>query len=121
MQTGELFEMARAELSEPASCERSEAKAHRAMVVAVGLTADEARDLSSIDESDGAVMTQEQRIGDLSDGRPPGVAVASDREQELVLRRSEPNGDGLFFAPAEELPELGAELKEEFVVGIRRV
>ena len=121
MEARQLFEVAGAELLEAASREWGQADADHPLVLAIGLTTDESGGFCSIDESDRAVVAKEQGVGDLSDGRSALVAVAADREQELVLHGCEPDGDGLFLAPAEEPPEADAELEEQFVVGVGRV
>jgi hypothetical protein len=111
---------------------RSEAKAHDAVVVGVALTRDEASALSAVDEANGAVVPEQEVVGDLADGgRRIGAvaamaavaavamvaavakvaamaavaavgAMAADREQQLVLGGGEAGGARLLLAPAEE-------------------
>jgi hypothetical protein len=54
----------------------------------------------SIDQFDDAVVAQQQVICDVSDRRRG--TVASDGEQELVLRTGEPDGSRLLLAPVLE-------------------
>src|SRR3954454_7613986 len=56
----------------------------------------------AVDESDGAVMAQEQVVGDVSDGRSGRVVMTSDGQQELMLGGSEAGGVGVALAPAQE-------------------
>jgi len=74
---------------------------HDAVIVVVGDLLDQSRSESTSDEFDRAVVAEEQMSGDVADRRclgrrgPAvagfGAAVASDREQQLVLGRGQPD------------------------------
>ena len=75
------------------------------MVVGVALAADQPGGIGAVDELDGAVVAEEQVVGDLADGRSAGVIVAMDGEEQLMLVRGQPGRLGLLFAPAQEATE----------------
>lgn len=62
----------------------------------------------AVDQADGAVVPEEQVIGDVSDGRSGRVVMTSDREQELMLGGGEAGGAGVLLAPAQEAPQIRA-------------
>jgi hypothetical protein len=57
------------------------------VVVAVVLPAHQSGSFGAVDETDRAVVTEEQVFGDVTDRRAARVGVAPDRQQELVLDR----------------------------------
>lgn len=73
------------------------------MVVFVSDPTDEPRGVTTIDETDSAVVEKEQVVSYFSDRRATMVGVSPDREQELVLCRCEPCGTRLALAPAFEM------------------
>lgn len=75
-------------------------ESYDALVFLVMDALDESCDDGAIDQFDDAVVAQQQVIGDVPDGR--GFAVASDGEQELVLRTGESDGSCLLLAPVLE-------------------
>ena len=95
-----------------------EPQAHDPPVVGVVDAADKARFLGAVDELHGAVVAQQQRVGEITDGRPAIAAVAAHREKQLVLRRGDPRRDGLRLAPVQELAQRGAELQQALIVAV---
>ncbi len=73
----------------------------------------------AIDQAGRAVVAQQQSLGDVADGRFPWTGVPPYGEEELVLRGRESFAFGFLLAPAEEAPQLGAELEQSSVVRIR--
>jgi hypothetical protein len=88
---------------------RGEDHANLAAIGVVADALDEAVLRQAIDEADGAVMADEQMLGQLSDGRAVPVRKSSDGEQDLVLLRLEALGPGRLFAEVEEAADLVTE------------
>lgn len=76
---------------------------HEAMILGVTHSPDQTSGIGAIDQPDHAVMTQEQVVGDLSDRRSLLAAMASDRQQQLMLRGGEAGRTRLLLAPAQEM------------------
>ncbi len=117
----ELFEVTLAQLVEAPAAQRGQAQPDDPLVAPIGSTADQPGGFGSVDELDGAVVLEQEYLGDVSNGRPAPVLPAPNREQELVLRRGEPDRRGLFFAPVQEAAEAGAELEEPPVVNVGKI
>ena len=64
---------------------------HDAEAVGVRPALDEAGGGRAVDQADRAVVAEQQAVGDIADGRPAGIRVAADGQQELVLRRRQPD------------------------------
>ena len=77
----------RAQPPQPPAPDRREPEAHDAAVTRVGLTAHEVPLLGAVDQLHRTVVAEQERAGDVTDGRRIGAGVAPDREQELVLGR----------------------------------
>jgi hypothetical protein len=45
---------------------------------------DQADGLGTVDQLDGAVVAEQEGLGDLADGRPRRVGVAADGQEQLV-------------------------------------
>jgi len=104
----ELFEMLLAEGFELGGAAGREPETDDTVVLGVlGALEQPGRD-GAVDEADGAVMSEEQVIGDVSDGRSGRVVMTSDREQELMLGGGEAGGAGVLLAPAQEAPQIRA-------------
>jgi hypothetical protein len=88
------------------------------MVVAVGAAPDQSQGFRPVDETDRAVVPDQEHLGHLADGRSPRVPVPTDREEQLVLHRGESRRGRLFLAPVEEPAEADPELEEPFVVSV---
>jgi hypothetical protein len=110
--------VAATELTQSTVTERGEVQPHDAVIAAIQPPAHESGVLRSIDEPDRAVVLQQQRVGYLADRRAPRIRVATDREQELVLRRGQSRGNRLLLAPLQEPPKPGAELEEALKVSV---
>ena len=70
---------------------RREPQADDPVVVGVALPAHEAGLRGPVDEPHCAVVAQEQGVGDVADGGSPAVGVPPHREEQLVLRRGDPD------------------------------
>lgn len=92
---------------------RGQLQAHDSAIINVVGSLHEAGVLGSIDELDEAVMLQQQRRSDVTDGRGRTPArVAADGEHQLVLLRGDPFRGCLLIAPVEKTPQGGAEPKQ---------
>ena len=67
------------------------------------------------------MVPEQEYLGDVADGRPVPVLPTPDGEQQLVLRRGEPDRRGLFLAPVQEAAEAGPELEETPVVSVGKI
>ena len=74
--------------------------------------------LRAVDQTDHAVVTKQQRFGEITDARRFRFGMSANRQQELVLCRRQPCLFSLFAAPVEKPPQRIAERKEPFVVGL---
>lgn len=116
----ELLEVQRAERLEPARALVRESQADGAQVVRVRSARDEPGSLGAIDQPDGAVVAQQEMVGDVADGRAARVGVTADGEQQLVLRGRQPGRMGLPFAPAQKPAQARAKVEEPGVLRRRR-
>jgi hypothetical protein len=117
----ELFDVSFAQLVQAPAAERGQAQADDALVVPVGSTADQPRGFGPVDEFDGAVVAEQECLGDVSDRRPIPIRLTPNREQQLVLGRSEPDGHGLLLAPVQEPTQARTELEKTLVVGVGKI
>lgn len=109
-ETGQLVEVHSAECRQLVGPERGEPDAHHAVVDLVGESFDEPRALGAIDEPDHAVVPEQEVIGELADrGRS---SVATDGEEQLVLRRGQADVRCLRLAPAQKASQPIAELEQ---------
>lgn len=104
---------------DPLVTQRGEGEAGEALVVGVASAFDEAEVLGPVDETNGAVVPDEEGPGDVGDGRAPAVGVAADGEQELVLGRRHVESGGLLLAETAEAAQRNPELEDpgELFVG----
>ena len=100
----ELFEVESGQHFQSLGALVGELQPDNPMVVLVPGPDDQAGSVSSVDESDGAVVLKEQVVGHLADRRPTGITVAAYCQQQLMLGGSEPRSAGLALAPALEMP-----------------
>jgi hypothetical protein len=105
-----------AQLAEASRAKRREPQAHPAVIDRVGIPVDQACFDRAVDEPDCAVVPQQQRIGKVPDRGPFGVRMASNRKQQLVLRRRDSDGLRLLLAPPKKLAQPGSEIEESSVV-----
>lgn len=96
---------------------RSEPDEHPAAVGGVPAPHRQAPILQSIDELHGAVVAQEEPIGELADARPRAPRPP-DGQQELVLPRLEPYRAGLPLREGQEPPDVPAQLRQSAVVDL---
>jgi hypothetical protein len=94
----------------------SQAESYHALITRVGSSFDESRAHRSVDESDDAVVPQQQVICDVAHRRRR-TGMASDREEQLVLRRGDAGVDCLLLAPVQEATQPVSECEESAVVG----
>lgn len=59
--------------------------------------------VSTVNESDSAVVKQEEIVGHLPDGGAAGIVVSSYRQEQLMLRWRQTLGLRLLLAPALEV------------------
>lgn len=83
----------------------SEPQPDNSMVFLVSNAADETCGICTVNETDRAVVTEQQIVGNLTDGRASWVVVTPDSQQELVMGRREPSGARLLFAPPLEVAQ----------------
>lgn len=98
---------------------RFEGHPHHSMVVGIGTADDEPCRLGAVHELTGAVVAQEQLLGDLTDRRSRVVTEPLDHDEELVLRGGEPRGERLLLAPPQEPAQRCSEREQPLVVDIR--
>jgi len=110
-----------AQLAKAPRAERREPQAHDAVVERVGMSGHEAGVDRAVDEADRAVVTEQQRIGQVPDRRARVVLTASNREQQLVLRRCDADGRRLLLTPAQEFAQSGSKIEQASVVVVVRL
>lgn len=93
-----------------------EVEAHDAVVVGVGYTLEQPRRLGTVDELDGAVVAQQEVLGDVTDRG--WFAVASHGQEQLVLGPREPDRARLIIAPVQEAAETVAEREQAGEIAI---
>jgi hypothetical protein len=86
------------------------------MVDGVGVPVDEPGTHRAVDETDGAVVSQQQCGRYVTDRWSLAVRMSPDREQELVVCGCDADGGCLLFAPMKELAESGPKVEEAPVV-----
>lgn len=95
-----------------------EPEPHHPVVARVADAGDETGGVSSVDQPDRTVVAEQEIVGQLADGRPPGVVMAFHGQKELVLGRCQARRPGLLLAPALEAAQGGAQSQEP---GVRRI
>ena len=120
-EAGDFLEVQLGQRFEPLGAVFGEREAGGASMVRVGGAFDETLRFGAVDETDGAVVTQQEVAGDVPDRWASRAWVAFDREQQLVLRGGEVLGVGLSFAPAQEVSEAGPELEQPLVIRFGRL
>jgi hypothetical protein len=101
----ELFEVESGQNLQSLGTLFSELQTDDPMVVFVSGPGDQTCSVSTVDETDRAVVEKEQVVGDLADGRATRITVSTYRQQELMLGGSEIRGAGLALAPTFEMPQ----------------
>ncbi len=97
---------------------RGELQADDPMVVRVAYPLDQLGRHRPVHQPDGAVVAQQEVVGDLTDGRAAAVRVPPDGEQELLLRRRQSRRLSLLLAPAHKAPQPGPQGQQILVVGV---
>ena len=107
------------ELAQSTGSERGESETNHSLVFGIAAALDQVCGCRSVDEADGAVMSEEQGIGDVADGRAERSVVAAYGEQQLVLRWCDLERRRLLLAPAQELAQGRSECEQlpVFVIG----
>lgn len=100
----ELFEVESGQHFQSLGTLFGEMKTDDPMVVFVSGPSDQTCGVSTVDETDCAVVQKEQVVSDLADGRATRITVSTYRQQELMLGGSKVRGAGLAFAPTFEMP-----------------
>lgn len=95
-----------------------EMQPHQAMILAISATDDQTGLVRSIDESDHAVMPEQEIVRHLADGRSARICVAAYGQEELMLGGGEPSGAGLLLTPPGEVPQASAEGEQVRIVRI---
>ncbi len=114
----ELFEVTATQSRQlPRPCGR-EPESHAPLVVRVLLSADETSLRRSIDETDRAVVPQQQRTRHIADRRAPTIVMSPYGEQQLMLSSRDPHRLGLLLAPMDKATQLGAELQQLLVLTV---
>jgi hypothetical protein len=85
-------------------------QAHDAVVVGVGHTLEQSCRLGPVDELDGAVVAQQEMLGDVTDRG--WLAVAANCQEQLVLRSCQSDRARLIIAPMQETAETVAEREQ---------
>ena len=110
--------MLRRQAGEPPIPHGGQAQPDRALVLWIRPSPNQPRRLGPVHELHHAVVAQQQVVRDVSDRGPPTIRVTPHREEELVLRRREPEARGLLLAPPEEPPKPIAEIEQLRVLSV---
>ena len=110
--------MQRREVRKHAFAARGERDADEPMVRPVRPRAHEARLFRAMNQLAGAVVPEQQLLGDLPDRRRAVVAQTLHHDKELVLGRRDAFGLGRIVAPSEEPAKRGPERQELWIVHI---
>src|SRR5581483_3707222 len=87
-------------------------ESNEALIFVVSGPSHEPEFLGPADEADGAVMTNQQVVGNVGDRRAARIAVTSDGDEKLMLRGGQSDRRRLGLAPMAELPQRHPELEE---------
>jgi hypothetical protein len=101
-ETLKLVEVGGGEGFEPAQPGIGEFQPHHAVIIAVADAADQSRGFGAFDQAAGAVVSQQEVLSHLANGRPAAVGVPADGQQQLMLHGRESRRLGLFGAPSLE-------------------
>jgi hypothetical protein len=104
----ELFEVESGQHFQSLGTLFSELQTDNPMVDFVSGPSNQPGGISTVNETDRAVVEKEQVVGDLADGRATKITVSTYRQQELMLGGSEIRGAGLALAPTFEMPQPSA-------------
>jgi hypothetical protein len=107
-QTPQLLYVERRQRSQPVLTARRQLQPDHPMVVVVPDPTQQPCRLGPIHEAHGAVVAQQQLVGDLADLGPPRISVSSDGKEQLVLSGGQPGRSCLDLAPMLEPPQTRA-------------
>ena len=107
-QTSQLLYVERRQRSQPVLTARRQLQPDHPMVVVVPDPSQQPCRLGPIHETHGAVVAQQQLVGNVADLGPPRIDVSSDCKQQLVLGRGQPGRSCLGLAPMLEPPQTSA-------------
>jgi len=107
-QTPQLLYVERRQRGQPLLSFRRQLQPDHPMVVAVADPSQQPSRFGAIHETHGAVVAQQQLVGDVADLGPAGINVSSDRKQQLVLGGGQPGRSCLSLAPMLEPPKASA-------------
>jgi len=104
-QTPQLLEVKRRQRGEPVLSFWRQLQPHYPMVIVVADPSQQPRRFGAIHQAHGAVVAEQQLVGDVANLGPPGINVPSNRKQQLVLSGGQPGRSRLGFAPMLEPPQ----------------
>jgi hypothetical protein len=104
-QTPQLLYVERRQRGQPVLPFRRQLQPDHPMVVVVADPSQQPCRFGAIHEAHGAVVAQQQLVGDVTDLGPPRITVPPDRKQQLVLGGGQPGRPCLGLAPTLELPQ----------------
>ncbi len=104
-QTPQLLYVERRQRGQSVLSFRRQLQADHPMVIVVADPAQQPCRFGAIHEAHGAVVAQQQLVGDVADLGPPGINVSSDRKQQLVLGGGQAGRSCLGLAPMLEPPQ----------------
>jgi len=78
------------------------------MVIAVSDASEQPGRFGAVHEAHGAVVAQQQLVGDVADLGSAGINVPSNREQQLMLGGGQPGRSCPILAPMLEPPQASA-------------
>lgn len=90
------------------------------MVLFVSDTEDQAGGVGAVDQLYDAVVAKKQVVGDLPDSGAARIVMATNREQELMLRGCQAGGSGLLLAPVQKATQTGAQRQQASIVNTTR-
>jgi hypothetical protein len=99
-QVRDLLQMSIGQSVELGGPRRRERDAHQALAGPIRVALDQPILDGAVHEPHGAVVAQDEVVGELADRRADRAGMALDREQQLVLGRRQPCGICLIVAPA---------------------
>lgn len=107
-QAPQLFHMECRQRGQPVLAARRQLQPDHPMIVTTPHPSQQPCRLGPIHKSHGAVMAQQQLIGDVTDLRPPRIIVPSHCKQQLVLGGGQPGRSRLCLAPMLEATQASA-------------
>jgi len=113
----ELLEVRGGQGREVSCAAAGQVQTDNSVVGRIGVARHQPGQLGTVDEPHHAVVTQQQVIGDITDGGG-AAGMPANCEEQLILRGRDAGVDGLLFAPVQEAPELVAKGQEPLVIRV---